>query len=206
MICLGDFSDQLPLPALRSGRLQPFLGHRRPQKILPLSSARVLACGSSIVSEPSPHPIRESAQSKLGRGETKTYLCTAEANQQVNNIPRNARCCRTVDNDRRPCCLLSVFPRLCPLGLKLKPLRPHNVQLHPRPLPSSNPKRINYFWSILTSTRTCLEPSSFPSPGVSEWWSGCDRGARKRLFNGSHKPPSPWPAAENAPAGCTTPL
>lgn len=125
-ICLGDFSDQLPLPALRSGRLQPFLGHRRPQKILPLSSARVLACGSSIVSEPSPHPIRESAQSKLGRGETKTYLCTAGANQQVNNIPRNARCCRTVDNDRRPCCLLSVFPRLCPLGLKLKPLRPHS--------------------------------------------------------------------------------
>ena len=113
-ICLGDFSDQLPLPALRSGRLQPFLAHRRPQKIFPLSSARVLACGSSIVSEPSPHPIRESAQSKLGCGETKTYLCTAGANQQVNNIPRNARRCRTVDNDHRPAACFQFF-RACVL-------------------------------------------------------------------------------------------
>lgn len=111
LICLGDFSDQLP-PSSPSQRASATVS-RAPSSLedlvtilvafpKSLSSARVLACGSSVVPEPSLHPIRESAQSKLGRGETKTFLCTAGANQQVNNIPRNARCCRTVDNDRRP--------------------------------------------------------------------------------------------------------
>jgi len=98
LICLGDFSDQLP-PSSPSQRASATVSRApsSPENLVTilvafpkfLSSARVLACGSSVVPEPSLHPIRESAQSKLGRGQTKTFLCAAGANQQVNNIPRN---------------------------------------------------------------------------------------------------------------------
>lgn len=77
LICLGDFSDQLP-PSSPSQRASATVSRApsSPEDLITilvafpkfLSSARVLACGSSVVPEPSLHPIRESAQSKLGRG------------------------------------------------------------------------------------------------------------------------------------------